>query len=127
LNLLLDLLREIVRIFDANTSGIDKLEETGVVFQEMRHPISRNAGLVIDDGNPAASQPIQQARLAHVRATDDHHLRDRHGVSRAAGAERSATPRIIVESAAAARGSSPTGRSSLYCLTAALVQEFWHG
>src|SRR5262249_46847564 len=63
LDLLLDLLRQIIRVLNTDASGINELKESGIVLQEMRHSIASDAGLVIDDGNSAAGQPIQQARF----------------------------------------------------------------
>ena len=40
--------------------------------------IARNAGLVIDNCNLPARKPVEQCRLADIRATDDGH-RQRHG------------------------------------------------
>ena len=76
-------LRQVVAVLDADAAGIDQLEEPAVVLHQVRDAVARHAGLVIDDRNPPPGQPIEQARLAHVRAADDDNLRNGHEAAEA--------------------------------------------
>ena len=41
-------------------------------------PVAGDAGRSIDDGQPLADQPIEQARFANIWPADDHNLRNTH-------------------------------------------------
>ena len=78
-DLLLDVLGEVVDVLDAHAAGIDDLEVSLVLVQQIRQAIARHAGRGIDDRQPLSGKPIEQARFADVRAADDDNLRDGHG------------------------------------------------
>ena len=46
--------------------------------EQVGHPVAGHAGGRIDDGDPLAGQPIEEARLAHVGPADDDNLWNTH-------------------------------------------------
>ena len=69
---------QIVDILDADAAGVDQFEEPAFPLDQMGHAIARDAGHVVDDGQPPAGQPIEDAGFADIRSTDDSNLRNRH-------------------------------------------------
>ena len=78
LNLVLDLIGQVVDVFDAHAAGIDQFGETAVEIDQMGDAVARDPGRGIDDGKPLAREPIEDARFAHVGPADDHNLRNCH-------------------------------------------------
>ena len=77
-DLLFDVLGQGVRFVQAHPTGVDQLRVAILDLQEMRHAVAGDAGGGIDDRNPSAGQPVEDARLADVRSTDNHNPRDSH-------------------------------------------------
>ena len=77
-DLLFDVPREVVHVRDAHAARIDQFEKPVIMAHEMCHAIAGDAGLVIDNGNPDAGKPIEQAALADVRPANDDNLRYAH-------------------------------------------------
>ena len=73
-DLLLDVGREIVRVFDAHAAGVDQLEVAVVQAHQVRHAVARHAGRVIDNREPLADEPIEEARFADIGPADDDNL-----------------------------------------------------
>src|SRR6185436_8911441 len=87
------MLREIVHIGDAHAAGVDQLEEALIVAHQVGDAVARDARLVVDNGDPHAGEPIEQAAFAYVGSADNDYLRNAHrsrlcvrAVSDAAGA-----------------------------------------
>ena len=80
LDLLLDMVRQIVRILDAHPAGIDQLHVPVADFHQMGHPVSGDAGGGVDDRQSPTGKPVKQARLADVGTADNHDLGDGHGL-----------------------------------------------
>ena len=55
----------------ANAAGIDECERLAMPFGFGADAIARDAGLIVDDGNAPPNDPVEERRLADVRATDD--------------------------------------------------------
>ena len=66
LDLLVDVAFEVVRVNDAVTARIDKLEVMVVFFDYCDYPVARNARRGFDYAYHSARQSIEQARFAHV-------------------------------------------------------------
>ena len=47
-------------------------------LDERADPVAGHARHVVDDGDPAARQPVEQRRLADVRPADDHDFGESH-------------------------------------------------
>jgi hypothetical protein len=47
------------------------------VLANRGNPVTCDSGLIMNDGNLSADQPIEQRGLAHVRPTDDCDVRQR--------------------------------------------------
>ncbi len=81
-DLLFDLRRQIVGVVEAHTAGVDQFE-IPPFFAAIRYVIRSRVtpGRRIDNGQPSAREPIKQARFAHIRPADNHHLRKSHKTS----------------------------------------------
>ncbi len=84
LDLPLDVLAEVVAVDHADPAGVHQLEEPGLVvvpeLDQGADAVAGHARHVVDDGDPATGQPVEQRRLADVRPTDDHDLRECHRI-----------------------------------------------
>ncbi len=77
-DLVLDVLGEVVHVGEAHAAGVDQLEEPVVVAHQVGEPIAGDAGLVVDDGDADAREPIEHAAFADVGPTDDDDLGNAH-------------------------------------------------
>ena len=69
---------EVVHVGDAHAAGVDQLEEAVVVAHQVREAVAGDAGLVVDDGDADAGEPIEHAALADVGPADDDDLGNAH-------------------------------------------------
>ena len=80
---LLDVLGEVVAVDHADAAGVDQLEEPGIGvvadLDQGADPVAGHARHVVDDGDPASGEPVEQRRLADVRPADDDDLGEGHG------------------------------------------------
>ena len=53
--------------------GVDDLELQPRDFRIAEAAVARDAGLVVDQRQPLADEPVEQRRLADIRAADDDH------------------------------------------------------
>ena len=74
LNLLFDFVGKVIHIIDADSTRIDQLKIMIILGQHVRHAITGHASHVIDDSKPSANQPIEEARLAHIGASNYRNL-----------------------------------------------------
>ena len=102
---------EIVHVGDAHAARVDQLEEAVVVAHQVRDAIARDAGLVVDDGDPHAGEPIQHAAFADVGPADDDDLRNAHGNSRSQCEGDYETARRSTTSTLASTERPPTARN----------------
>ena len=62
----------------ADAAGVHHAERLLPEFAVAKEPVARHAGLIVDDRNPAAGQPVEKRGFADVRPADDgngvHHL-----------------------------------------------------
>ena len=77
-DLVLDLVGELVRIDKTDPAGVDQLEIMFTFAGNKREPIARHTRPIVDNRQPLARQPIEQARFADVRSAHYHDARDRH-------------------------------------------------
>ena len=54
--------------------GVDRLELQARKAGQPHAPVARHTGLIVDQRQPLAHQPVEQCRLADIGASDDHHL-----------------------------------------------------
>ena len=82
LGLHLDLLDKGVVVAEEQAPGIDELEPAALVRALGVKPVSGDAGLVLDDSDPAAGDTVEKGGLSDVRTADDHDCRQAlgHGV-----------------------------------------------
>ena len=78
IDLIFDVPGEVVHVVDAHAAGVDELEEAVVVTHEMGQAIARDTGLVVDDGDAHAGEPVEHAAFADVGPADDDYLRYAH-------------------------------------------------
>ena len=70
-DLLLDVVREVVAVDDADAARVDELERPAFVLHDRRHAVARHARRRVDDRDPLAAERVEQRRLADVRPADD--------------------------------------------------------
>src|SRR5207237_1373547 len=108
LDLPLHLVGEVVDVGEAHAAGVDQLEEPAVGLDQRGHPVARDAGGRVDDGDAPARQPVEQRRLADVGPAHDGNDRDYQGTTlRFAGAARPAPRPPLYSTAAAGRRPAP--------------------
>ena len=78
-SLLPDLRQELAVIVEHQSTGVDDLELPIAPVAVLVSAITRHAWLIVNDGLPAATQPVHQGRLTDIRASDDCDDRTRQG------------------------------------------------
>ena len=78
LYLIFNFVRQFVDILDPNAARIDKFKAGIFFFDDSHQPIARNAGLVIDDSDSFAHQPIKETGLPNIGAADNNDFREVH-------------------------------------------------
>ena len=80
-DLVLDLLAQIIHVIDTDTPGINNFKVHLLVLQEVRHPVAGDPGRVVDNCNAVPREPVENARFADIRATDNNYLWNGHDQS----------------------------------------------
>jgi hypothetical protein len=78
IDLPLDVLGQVVAVFDAHAAGINQLNVAIAQWQGNGNAVTRHARGRVDDGNPLADNAVEKAALADVRASDDGDNRQTH-------------------------------------------------
>src|SRR5438552_12673411 len=59
-----------------NSAGVPECERLFSARTDCRDPVARNPGLIVNDGDFAANQAIEECRLPDIRTSDDCNARD---------------------------------------------------
>src|SRR5256885_9093119 len=65
----------IPRLRDRHPAGVPQRERTRAVVANCGNPVACDSGLIMNNGDLAADQTIEQRRLTYVRTTDDCDIR----------------------------------------------------
>ena len=99
-------IRELGAMRDVGTwidaGGIDQAEDASPPIAEGVQTVTRDAGRVLDDGQAAADEPVEERALTDVRPADDcNGSWGKHGSFLLTEGERDPRPRIYIETSAA--------------------------
>ncbi len=75
MDLFFDLFCEVVHVVDSHAPSVDQFEVVVLVMHEIGHTVPRDPRGIVDNGQAAADQPVKNAGLADIGASDNHDLR----------------------------------------------------